>query len=245
MLKTWLRETSAREGWLAAAGQMLAILWEFLRDSTPDRRRARFGDADYDWDHWVDTTSGTVSWRNRLEGLLHSPYQPTEPVVFHEMLAALPIDYHRFTFIDLGSGKGRALLMASDFPFRRIVGVELLPELDHIAQRNIRAYHSPAQQCPDIASMAGDARQFEFPPDPSVVYLFNPFPEPILRAVCANLHRSLIERPRELYVLYHNLAFEGILLGSLRVAKVRVRPSIQCSPTSRSLSPGSFRSAPA
>ena len=57
-------------------------LWRFLRDSTPERRRQRYGDMEYDWEHRVDTTSGTVGWRTRLLGLFHSPYQPTEPVLF-------------------------------------------------------------------------------------------------------------------------------------------------------------------
>ena len=105
-----------------------AELWGFLRDSTPEQRRRRYGDVEYDWDHRVDTTSATVGWRDRLLGVFHSAYQPTEPALFHEMLAALNITFEDFTFIDLGSGKGRALLMASDYPFLRIVGVELLPE---------------------------------------------------------------------------------------------------------------------
>ncbi len=116
---------------LAATRQLLAALWEFVRDSTPERLRQRYGDADYDWEHRVNTTSAAVGWRDRLLGVFHSPYQPTESALFHEMLDALSqqshSDFHDFVFIDLGSGKGRTLLMASDYPFRRIVGVELLP----------------------------------------------------------------------------------------------------------------------
>ena len=101
----------------------------------PRASRQRFGDADYDWDYRVNTTSGAVGWRDRLLGMFHSAYQPTEPVAFHEMLDAVQqapgpgqttLNFRDFTFIDLGSGKGRTLLMASDYPFRRIVGVELL-----------------------------------------------------------------------------------------------------------------------
>src|SRR5207237_3599958 len=98
------------------------MLGEFVRDSTQGRRRQRYGDVQYDWDYRVNTTSATVGWRNRLLGMFHSPYQPTEPSLFHEMLNALNIDFREFTFIDLGSGKGRVLLMAANYPFRRIVG---------------------------------------------------------------------------------------------------------------------------
>jgi hypothetical protein len=50
---------------------LTALWWEFLLDSLPSRRRRRYGDVDYDWDHRVDTTSATVNWRDRLLGLLN------------------------------------------------------------------------------------------------------------------------------------------------------------------------------
>src|SRR5580693_6708790 len=123
----WWRETSARDGPLRTFQRLLILLWEFARHSTPSRRRQRYGDVEYDWDFRVDTTGAAVGWRDRLSGHFHSPYQPTEPALFHEMLASLiqaspKIDFREFTFIDIGSGKGRALLMAADYPFRRILG---------------------------------------------------------------------------------------------------------------------------
>ena len=63
----------------AATRRLAGVLWEFARDSTPDRLRQRFGDAEYDWDYRVNTTSGAVGWRDRLLGMFHSAYQPTEP----------------------------------------------------------------------------------------------------------------------------------------------------------------------
>src|SRR5580765_6779748 len=123
----WTNRCS-RSGFFGATGDLVGAVWGFLRDSTPSRLRSRFGDADYDWDYRVNTTSGAVGWRDRLLGVFNSPYQPTEAALFHEMIDELAkrtsINFAEFTFIDLGSGKGRALLMASDYPFRKIVGVE-------------------------------------------------------------------------------------------------------------------------
>ncbi|MGC2138339.1 MAG: hypothetical protein WA627_11275, partial [Candidatus Sulfotelmatobacter sp.] len=82
----WWNDVAVREGRLAATRQLLAVMWEFVRDSTPERRRRRYGDAEYDWDHGVNTTGAAVSWRNRLLGVFHSPYQPTQPDLFREML---------------------------------------------------------------------------------------------------------------------------------------------------------------
>jgi SAM-dependent methyltransferase len=204
--------------------QFVAALWEFLRDSTPSRSRSRFGDADYDWDFRVNTTSGAVRWRDRLLGVFHSAYQPTERELFQEMVDALQrhttIDFREFTFIDLGSGKGRTLLMASDYPFRRILGVELLPSLNQIAQQNVKQYHSESQKCFAMESICADATNVLLPEDALVVYLFNPFPETGLRRAVANLDKSLSAHPRPLYVLYHNPQLESVVTESGRFKKI-------------------------
>src|SRR5437868_798915 len=133
----WWRGNVASRGVLATTKLLGRELWDFVRDSTPDRHRQRYGDADYDWDFRVNTTSATVSFRDRLMGVFSSAYQPTDPAFFHEMICRLPAKFRDFTFIDLGSGKGRTLLMASDYCFRRIIGVEHLPTLHSIAQENV------------------------------------------------------------------------------------------------------------
>ena len=219
-LRDWWRRHSNRQGNLVAGRELFLELWGFLRDSTPEQRRRRYGDVEYDWDHRVDTTSATVGWRDRLMGVFHSPYQPTEPALFHEMLSSLPVTYADFTFIDLGSGKGRTLMMASDYPFRRIVGVELLPELNRIAQENLRKYSSPNQKCFAFESICADAQAFQFPDARFVLYLFNPLPEAGLGTVIANLERSLHEHPRLAFVLYHNPLLEHVLEHSSFLKKV-------------------------
>ena len=190
---------------------LIRNLWNFLCDSTPSRRRQRYGDMEYDWEHRVNTTSGTVSWRARLLGVFHSPYQPTEPALFREMMASLPIAFDTFTFVDIGSGKGRTLLMASEYPFRKIVGVELIAELHCAAEENIRAYKSATQRCSQIEAVCGDACEFSFPAEPLVLYLFNPLPEAGLRRLVDNLEKSLAENPRAAYLLYHNPLLEHVI----------------------------------
>jgi SAM-dependent methyltransferase len=220
----WWIDVAGREGRLAASRQLLATLWEFVRDSTPERRRQRYGDTEYDWEHRVNTTSAAVSWRERLLGVFHSPYQPTEPDLFHEMLEALSrqshSDFRDFVFIDLGSGKGRTLLMASKYPFRRIAGVELLPALHSAAQDNLGKYRNESQKCFALESICADATEFPFPAEPTVLYLFNPFPESGLRRMMANLEQSLRAHPRAVYVLYHNPLLEHVLSESGALGKI-------------------------
>ena len=220
----WWKDIAAREGSGAATRRLLSALVEFVRDSTPERRRRRFGDAEFDWEHRVDTTSALVGWRERLLGVFHSPYQPTESALFHEMIGAMcarpGFDFRDFVFVDLGSGKGRTLLMAADYPFRRIVGVELLPVLNRAALENLSKYRNDSQKCFDIESICADATEFEFPDEATVLFLFNPFPEAGLRRVVANLERSLREHPRRAYVLYHNPQLEYVVGESAALEKI-------------------------
>jgi hypothetical protein len=130
------------------------------------------------------------------------------------MMASLPIEFDKFTFVDLGSGKKRTLLMASEYPFRRIVGVELIAELHRAAEQNIRDYRSPTQRCVQVESMLADACEFVLPETPLVLYLFNPLPEAGLRRVIRNLEQSLEQSPRPVWMMYHNPAMDNVLAAS-------------------------------
>ncbi len=203
-LIVWWKQERVAFGVLSTVRRFMGAIWEFVRESTPARKKQRYGDVDYDWEYRVNTTSATVGWRMRLMGCLNSPYQPTDAALFHEMLGSIEADFREFTFIDIGSGKGRVLMMAADFPFRRRVGIELLPELHAIAQDNLAGYKSESQRCFSIETICGDAREYDFPLDPIVLYLFNPLPELGLTTLIDNLLQSIRENPRAVYVIYHN-----------------------------------------
>ncbi len=208
---SWFADVVRHRGILGALRHYSGATLNLLLDLTPQRRRLRYGDIDYDFEHNVDTSWAILSLRTRFRELLSgAQYHATEPDLFHEMLSALPVPADGFVFLDLGSGKGRALLMASDYPFREIVGVELLEELHQAAEKNIAGYQSPSQRCFNIEAICCDAREFEFPDARLVLYLFNPFPDYVLRTVLENLRKSIEALPREAYVINHNLVHEEI-----------------------------------
>ncbi len=218
---TWFRDSVRYRGVLPTLAQFAQRSWEFVRDLTPERRRSRFGDLQFDFDHGVNTTWSNVGLRTRVREIFAGePYQPIEAGQFHEMMGALGIEFDEFTFIDMGSGKGRALLLASEYPFRRIVGVEILPELHAIAEENFRRYESDSQKCSQLESWCGDARAFDFPNEPTLLYLFNPFFEPILIDVLARLEKSLEEHPRRFVLLYANPVSEHIAESAGFLTKV-------------------------
>ena len=214
--------------------EFAGAVWDALLELLPSRRKARFGDLDYDWEHSVDTTRSNVGFATQfLTGITARPYFATEPWLFEQIMQALALSVqhsavsrvaHRtlgdFTFIDLGSGKGRVLLMASDYPFKRIIGVEFMPELHRAAQKNIADYSNDRQRCRQIESLCMDARDFQFPAEPLVVYLFNPFSEAAFAQVLENLRCSVEQSPRPVYIAYRFTEFETLLAQSSWLERV-------------------------
>ena len=124
--------------------------------------------------------------------------------IFRDAIGALPIDYRRFVFIDFGSGKGRAILLATEFPFKRIVGVEFSEELHRIAQDNIRRFRSDISKCKDVESVCMDAVDYPLPDDCLVCYFCNPFDATLMAQVLSNIRKSFLRNPREIFIVYYN-----------------------------------------
>jgi hypothetical protein len=152
----------------------------------------------YDLIHNVDTRRPAnihnldVVGNNRHFGM---PYSVTLPKSLRTVLKGLPEFSSDTTFVDIGSGKGCTLLVASRFPFRKILGVEFASELCQIAEKNIASYRGP-QACKDISVLQMDAAEFRFPDGPLLLYFFNPFQASIMDKVLDNLSQSLASDPR-------------------------------------------------
>jgi hypothetical protein len=161
--------------------------------------RAHSIDTDGKFQEWTFLSDLDIPSPNWIEG---SDYLPIEPERFQRVLASLDIAFEKFTFIDFGSGKGRALLLASEYPFKEIMGLEFSPELHRVAEDNIRRYSSTTQKCTSIESLNVDFVDFVLPPQASVLFFFNPCRGRLLADVTANLKRSLLASPRSVYVAY-------------------------------------------
>jgi SAM-dependent methyltransferase len=159
----------------------------------------------FDWRYHINTCGNaslaelTVRGGNVSHG---AAYQPTHPKFVFEILKSLDIDYREYAFVDLGSGKGRTLFVAAEFPFQRIVGVEFAEELHQIALKNARDYRSRRQKCTAIECLQLDACEFAIPEVPTVFFLFNPFRPPVLIPVLRNIHKSICDIPRDVILIY-------------------------------------------
>ena len=165
-------------------------------------------------------TSGLIAGRNLKCGSRadrhNTAYFGVAPSVFHEMIAlwrrskpAGTID--QFTFVDIGAGMGRAVLLASEFPFRSVIGVELNPRLARIARKNVAHWKAAGLACAPVRVICRDAVEFKIPPGPCVAFMFNPFGGPIMRRLLKTWSQTLARREDQLDILYVNNEQETVL----------------------------------
>ncbi|MHB1021729.1 MAG: class I SAM-dependent methyltransferase [Acidobacteriaceae bacterium] len=136
-------------------------------------------------------------------------YHGTAPSVFHqlvEMWRQTPPHRppHDYTFLDLGAGKGRAMLLASEMEFRQVIGVELNPDLVAVAENNIEIWRKQGRARAPIALLEGDIAALDFPDTPCLVYLFNPFGPVVLRQLIRRIEKRFGAQLKMLDVLYVN-----------------------------------------
>ena len=101
--------------------------------------------------------------------------------------------------------------MASEYPFKQIIGVELSEDLHECATQNIKSYRSRTQKCANVRSVLQDASAFQFPEGPLIVYLFNPFKEKILTNVLQRLEKSVSDQPRHTIIIYFYPSHKEVL----------------------------------
>jgi len=159
---------------------------------------------------WFDTTrhvhtSGYVFLKGLTlagTGQSAADYLPIRPSVARQALARLPMrNPSEYVFVDFGSGKGRMLLIAAEYPFRKIQGVELARELHREAEYNIFCYRHATQRCWHLESINLDASEYRFPDRNLVLCFHNPFGPEILKKVLTNLKESIDQHPRHIVVV--------------------------------------------
>ena len=151
-------------------------------------------------------------------------YRPVRPATARALLNDLPIqDYSDYTFVDFGSGKGRMLLMAANYPFRRIEGVELRKDLHDAAVDNLRRYRKSTKKFPRrrIQCLNMDATSYDFPDENMVLYFFNPFGEEIMQKILNRLDLSLTQNPRDIILVMLYPQFASPADGLMNVKRLK------------------------
>lgn len=187
--------------------------------------RARPDDSAFDRKHGTDT--GAV-FAVRFDDP-PAPGQvvrsgPTHPPVLRNILENLGAEPGDFTFVDFGSGKGRALLCAAALPFKRIVGVEWSTDLCTIARRNVEIFRSRNPSAPEMEVNCLNVLDYEMPPGPVVVYMFNPFGPKLTRQVFEKISRHARAGSETCRVVYAGAedAEREFVLECFRAAGIRI-----------------------
>ncbi|HUZ97123.1 MAG TPA: class I SAM-dependent methyltransferase [Edaphobacter sp.] len=179
----------------------------------------------FDQIHGVET-SGLVPAANLITGHPNdehvTAYYGVAPSILRTLIdlwreTPPPEPIHNYTFIDIGAGKGRAMLVASELPFHQIIGIELNPAMATIASQNIDRWHqshaadSTAPRLAPIQLQEQDALSFDFPSTPTLVFLFHPFEAPVLKQLLRRIETQFAKRPGTLDILYVNAECRTVL----------------------------------
>ena len=163
--------------------------------------------TDGDIDNVTYLSDLDIPSKNWIHG---ADYIAISPERLAAALSRIPIRFQDFVFVDLGSGKGRALLVASHYPFKRIIGVEFAPQLHAVAEKNIQRYTDSGQQCRAIESVCMDLSEFSLPLEPVVLNLNRPVNEVPLAKLMDNVQASFDARPRQMYLFYFAPKYQEI-----------------------------------
>lgn len=132
-------------------------------------------------------------------------YEPTAPYDFFVMMSWLPPEVvRRSTFVDIGCGPGRVLLLAAEYGFAEIMGIESSADLCLAAKRNLEQYRCSGRGAGNIRVEHLDVCEYTISDRDCVFFLYNPFGESTMGQFVGMLERSLSKHPRDVFVIYHN-----------------------------------------
>jgi SAM-dependent methyltransferase len=180
--------------------QAFARVVESLRARAERRFDARYG---LDSVAWIPVSELTVSSPNKA---LANIYGPTPAWLMPRFLRSIPeADFSAYSFIDFGSGKGRAVLLAARHAFARVVGLEFSQELHTEAQANIALFREQGLlAAPVVESLEADVLDYDLPDGPCVLYTFNPFGSAVMAPLLARIEASYRAKPRKIYFIYYD-----------------------------------------
>jgi SAM-dependent methyltransferase len=196
----WARESIRRRGWVRTSRIASSAAWDILFDLRYHTKTAR----------WVNASQLDTDSENKA---MAGNYQATKADPFVHLLQELALP-RESVFVDIGSGKGRVLLLAAMHGFRKVIGVEFSPRLCALARANIAGLaRTSLLRCP-IEVVEVDATKFAIGADHDIFYLYNPFTAPVLAQFLKNLARSIDEAPRPVWLIYNTPTHDTLIRES-------------------------------
>jgi len=138
-------------------------------------------------------------------------YEASNQVFFKKLLNSAEWPFKTSTFVDFGCGKGAALIYASDFGFKKMIGVEFSPNLAQLASDNLQKFFVQKGGKVNFEIVNIDASQYDIPPEADCFYFFNPFDAFIMDKVFKNIVESLETNPRKILIVYLNAVYKEVI----------------------------------
>ena len=105
-------------------------------------------------------------------------------------------------FVDFGCSQGRALLIASEYNFKKVIGIEFLSDICITAEKNINNYKKTSKTKTNISLMKSDVLDYKFLGDENFFYFFNPFDCQQMLRLMKNIENSVKKNPRLVRIIY-------------------------------------------
>ncbi|OZV70062.1 SAM-dependent methyltransferase [Winogradskyella aurantia] len=177
----------------------------------------------FDWKYGIDTKTW-VSHKDLIaenDLAKHSgQYQPNCALVVKKVLRKLQLPKDQ-TFIDIGSGKGRIIILAAKYGFKTIKGIELSSNLSSIAESNIETFITKTGNPARIQIINKDATKHKFDVMDSVIFMYNPFNGIVFEKVIDNIKQSLQKYPRQMTIIYMNPTEREMLESKLEFSSIQ------------------------
>jgi predicted RNA methylase len=167
----------------------------------------RYEDRAFDARYGIDTRPGDGAYLRQLStdaAQFAVPYEAIQVFMFRRMLGELNLNCRDYVFVDLGSGKGRAVLLAAEAGFAEVIGVEFAPEIHRNALANVAAFTRKDDAGRRIRLVCQDAAAYELPAKKLVLFLYNPFFGEVMKAVASKVAVFLEESDYDLVLMYRN-----------------------------------------
>ena len=140
-------------------------------------------------------------------------YIGSQPSIVRRALATLGA-VEDYTLLDFGCGKGRAAIVASEFPFRQVIGVELSPVLAAKAQANVAIIANRFPERPGITIFNANVLEFALPTGKLAIFAYHPFGAEILAGVVKRLEAALAADTPHIFFVYYNPVHADVLDSS-------------------------------
>lgn len=160
-------------------------------------------DLEFDLRYGTDT-AGRVA-KDALPG--SSSYSATKARAFRALMQKLDLP-KASVFVDLGSGKGRVLLLAAQYGFEKVIGVEYSKELCVIARANVKTFARKTGVRAQIEVVQSDVVSFRIEPEQSIFFLYNPFGKSAMAQMLGNLEVSVARFPRPVWLIYNTPVYD-------------------------------------